>query len=167
MLQITITGVDKTTGKLILSDRGHSKAKRHEDVHWKVNDPEKIVVGISAILWQQNDPDPNNRNIFTNDPPRPQGSNPVAKHWIGRVNQHESDTAVYHYGISWVDNKGGEHPNDPIISIKPTRSINSLEIIAIGMGVLGLTTMLMLTLKSRAREKRLKRDFLKSILSRF
>src|SRR5215218_6211334 len=99
MLVITITDGD-TSGKLKFrvngspSSNGNGEAKKNWKVQWMVQ-PHSNVSHIESIEMK---PAPNNTNIFTADPPSPQGTK---KHWQATVDSHVTNDAKYIYLIKW------------------------------------------------------------------
>jgi hypothetical protein len=157
MLVIKIIG-GSTDGTLRLLNND-PEAQRNEDVHWKVEDRSGFVEGIYDIKWKTEGSYPKNVNIFSANPPEPQGSDPVAKHWKGIVNKKKEkapDYALFHYSIFWQDKNGGQHEFDPVISIKPSLDFTSYLAPTLAFVVGGIASLLYLYMKD-LKEKKMRR----------
>jgi hypothetical protein len=95
-------------GKLKLSDRGHTIAKRGDTILWQI-DPDSEVDCIISIQEKSG-----STNIFP-IPPHAQGNN-----WTGDISSTVPDCTIYVYSITW-SNGSVTHVFDPIISIKPSK----------------------------------------------
>ena len=105
---IRITGSDKKTGNLTLSDNGHTKADPGQKIIWQI-DKGSNVRSIVAIEQKRG-------TNFWSSLPAPQGAN-----WQGTIRTDAKEREEYEYLISWIASDDGlEYKHDPIISIRPT-----------------------------------------------
>ncbi|HVG17381.1 MAG TPA: hypothetical protein VM935_20575 [Chitinophagaceae bacterium] len=122
MLNIEITkGNEDGTLELEVNgnhSNGNEKAKKGSPVNWKVK-PNSNVKHIHAITMKTGNFNPPNTNIFSNDPPTPQGGG-KSKHWKGSINAGAADGAEFSYDIHWVPEGSADVKIfDPKISVLP------------------------------------------------
>ena len=121
MLQIVIVN-GHANGSLDFTENGNpgngnSRDRPGEQVHWKA-DPQCNVDRIENIRIKSGPGAPPSTNIFSADPPRPQG-NP--RHWKGTINATAQVGQEYNYDILWVPKTGGSAKTcDPKITIRPS-----------------------------------------------
>lgn len=109
---ITITDSDPSTGRLELSDRGHTPADAGDTILWHIGQ-DSGVYSITSIEEKDNSDE-----IFSPGYPRPQGVN-----WRGEIRRTAPVGAVYRYSIWWKPSQKAEAiRHDPIISIRPRLS---------------------------------------------
>ena len=107
-LVIKIEGGDPSTGRLHLSDRGHTRARRGTIIKWEIHTTS--VHSIASI-----DPKENSDDIWETSP-HPQGN-----HWTGTTGS-EDESGVYIYSIGWKSSANSPtHTHDPIISMRPSK----------------------------------------------
>jgi hypothetical protein len=95
---------------------GNDKAKKGSPVQWKIK-PNSNVQRIHAITMKSGNFNPPNTNIFSNDPPAPQGG---SNNWKGSINSNAALGAEFSYDIHWVPVGSGEVKIfDPKISVLP------------------------------------------------
>ncbi len=105
---IRITGSDKTTGQLTLSDRGRTEADPGETIIWQIANGSNVH-SIVAIEQKSG-------TNFWSSPPGPRGAN-----WQGTISTEAKEKEEYEYLIRWIaSDDGREYKHDPIISIRPT-----------------------------------------------
>jgi hypothetical protein len=108
MEKIKIMHGDLKSGHLLLSDNGHTNAKRKEIIKWKIGEHSNVT-RIESIYVK------NNRdNVFSeltkvND-----------KKWKAEIKADAADYTRCEYAIRWEGPKGQIRTHDPIIAIKPT-----------------------------------------------
>jgi hypothetical protein len=143
MLNIEIVS-GNPDGSLVLRENGHtnngnSAAERTWFVNWKVR-PGSNVEYIHDIKMKTGPGVLSNTNIFSNDPPRPQGG-PNSKHWKGKVNSNAPVNAQYNYSIFWKPAVGNVKEYDPKISVKPSKFNITALVVGISLGVLGILSL--------------------------
>lgn len=116
------------------ADNGAKKGWR---VHWKVH-PECNVAYIHDIKIKTGSGAPPSTDIFSNDPPSPQGG-PHSTHWRGTVNSTASVGEEYNYYIQWMP-KGGVNVKtfDPKISVMPSFRLDLTHISLIILSLVGI-----------------------------
>jgi hypothetical protein len=135
MKTITITGGNTSTGVLILSDRGHTKAIKGERIRWKVKNSADPVVSIEGVPLKANTTD-----IFSGDygeSPRKEDS----KNWRADIARDVHTGDVCEYSIIWKDTNGVSHTFDPKISINP--SFAPALLVSVVVGALAITYFLL------------------------
>ena len=142
MLNIKITGVDKTTGRLKFkvngspSNSGNGGAKRNWQVHWMV--ASNKVLSIADIKMKTGPGAPASKDIFSECKPARQDEH--GKHWMAKVSENAPIFAEYNYDIKWVSASGVE-THDPKISVMPSVSPSTKLLIAIVTFIAGCLTL--------------------------
>ena len=113
---IKITGCDKVSGNLTLSDNGETIASRANVIFWEI-EAECIVEIVDITMKQKR----GNKNVFVKgDPSRLNNNSPKLK-WRGRINPRlkirEGKSKIEFYNIIWRDTDGNLHTYDPSIKI--------------------------------------------------
>lgn len=99
------------------ASNGNSSAVKGEPVHWKIH-PDAGVAYIDDINMKGGPSAPPSRNIFSDNPIKPQGTR---THWKGTVNNGAQPGDEYNYYIKWKSKSGGPIKTcDPKITIKPS-----------------------------------------------
>lgn len=125
MLNIAITGITGTPPNigLRMDGNGYNIAYEFPDVQWQVLGGTPVS-RIEAITLKNIS---GSTNPFLPGYPRPLTTD--KKIWVARGNRVTAES-IYVYKINWVDNHGGAHDFDPIISIRPrSLALKPLEII--------------------------------------
>ena len=138
---IKITGSDTATGRLVLSDQGHTEASHGSNVIWQIHDDKVLSIRIV--------PKGSTDNVWSREPRR-QG-NPPNSHWQGTTRFVVTRYLEYAYSIEWTSSSG-QHTHDPIISMRPSGFDDRLKYVVIA-GVAAVAAILPFKFLSRKNRK--------------
>lgn len=113
---IKITGCDKVSGNLTLSDNGETVASRANVIFWEIE-----AECISEIIEISMKKKRGNKNVFVKGDPSSLNTNSPSLKWRGRINPHltirEGKPKTEFYNIIWRDTDGNLHTYDPTIKV--------------------------------------------------
>jgi hypothetical protein len=105
---INITGIDASTGQLILSDNGSTTVNQNDTVTWNIMN-NSGVASITGIV------DNSSLNLFSQGPAA-QNSSPAAS-WQGTISSSATPGAEETYTINYTTDNGLTCKHDPVIKI--------------------------------------------------
>ena len=107
---INITGIDPSTGQLILSDNGSTNVDPGDTVTWNIMN-NSGVASITSIV------DDSTLDLFSDDP-HAVNSN-AASSWTGTVSSSAARGTEETYTINYTTSSGQTCRYDPVIKVNP------------------------------------------------